>query len=80
MNLYNVMDKNYEWSCFVFAPTRNKAKKLVADHFFIDYIDLRSRCLKKGVNIDHCVVVDHPDDEYYDLVVNCGFSYDYDEL
>ena len=75
MNLYSVCDKHYEWCCYVFAPTRNRAKVLVAQHLFQDYIDLRSQCLKKGVNIPYCLVVDCPEDESYDLVLKCGYKY-----
>lgn len=75
MNLYNVMDKNYEWSCFVFAPTRNKAKCMVADHLFQDYIDLRCRLLRRGLNTPLPLVVDCPEDTGYDLILKCGYSY-----
>ena len=75
MNLYRVCDKHYEWSCFVFAPTRNRAKMLVADHFFENYIDMRCKTLKKGVNINYECVVDCEEDANYKLVQKCGFHY-----
>ena len=75
MNLYNVMDKNYEWGCFVFAPSRNRAKVLVAEHFNEDYIHLRCKTLKKGINMDQCLIVDCPEDTGYDLVLKLGFHY-----
>lgn len=75
MNLYRVCDKHWTWCCYVFAPTRNKAKMLVANHLFEEYIYLRSQCLKKNVAIDHCLVVDSPEDNGYDLVQQCGYRY-----
>lgn len=80
MNLYNVMDKNYDWGCFVFAPTRNKAKTIVSKHFDQEYIDLRSTLLKRSVsNPSYCLVVDCPEDKNYYLVEQLGFSYNDEE-
>lgn len=53
MNLYIVYDANYDWECFVFETTKNKAKKRVAEDFFMDYIDVRCKTLKKGVNFPY---------------------------
>ena len=75
MNLYRVCDKHYEWGCFVFAQSRNQAKYLVADSFGEDYINMRCKTLKRGVNIDHYLVVDCEDAKGYDLVQECGFHY-----
>ena len=44
-------------------------------HLFEEYIHLRSQCLKKGVNIPYCLVVDCPEDDGYDLVLECGYKY-----
>ena len=80
MNLYNVMDKNYDWGCFVFAPNRNKAKAIISRYFDQDYIDLRSNLLKRGIlNPSYCLVVDCPEDENYYLVEQLGFSYKNEE-
>lgn len=69
------MDKNYDWGCFVFAYTRNKAKAYVAKHFNCEYIDMRSRLLKRGLNLSYPMIVDCPEDTGYDLVLKCGYSY-----
>jgi hypothetical protein len=75
MNLYIVYDSNYDWGCFVFETTRNKAKKRAAEHFFMDYIDMRCKTLKKGVNFPYPKTVDSEDDEGYSTVLALGHHY-----
>lgn len=79
MNLYMVLDSNYDWCCFAFDTSRNRAKMRVAESFGIDYIDMRCKTLKKGINIPVPMLVTHPDDEGYDIVLNCGYHYATDE-
>ena len=76
MNLYMVLDNSYEWCCFVFDTSRNRAKKRVADEFYCEYIDMRCKTLKKGVNIPIPMLVTHPDDNGYDMVLNLGYQYE----
>ena len=75
MNLYMVLDANYDWCCFAFDTSRNRAKKRVADEFFCDYIDMRCKTLKKDVDISEPMLVTHPDDNGYNIVLGCGFHY-----
>ena len=78
MNLYQVWDKNYEWCCFAFDTSRNKAKLRVAESFFCDYIDMRCMTVKKGVNVQVPMLVDHPNAEGYDMVLYYGGRYEQD--
>lgn len=75
MNLYMVLGANYDWCCFAFDTSRNRAKKRVADEFFCDYIDMRCKTLKKDVNVPAPMLVTHPDDNGYDIVLDYGFHY-----
>ena len=75
MNLYMVLDNNYDWCCFAFDTSRNRAKKSVADEFYCDYIDMRCKTLKKDVDISTPMLVTHPDDKGYDIVLSCGYHY-----
>lgn len=75
MNLYQISDRNYEWSCFVFDETRNHAKMRVADHFGEDYLDMRCKTLKLCVNVSEPMIVDSDTDEGYSEVLRCGFYY-----
>ena len=75
MNLYSVWDRNYEWCCFVFDTTRNRAKLRVAESFGEDYIDMRCKTLKKGVNVPYPMLVDCDDADGYDIVLQCGYHY-----
>lgn len=75
MNLYIVFDAQYEWGCFVFETTRNRAKMRVANHFDIDYIDVRCKTLNRGVNFPYPKTVDCEQDEGYDVVLKCGHHY-----
>jgi len=79
LNLYIVMDANYEWGCFVFDASRNRAKMRVAYEFGADYIDMRCKTLARGVNMDFPMLVDCPEHEGYDLVERLGFHYGTDE-
>lgn len=75
LNLYMVQDSNYEWCCFVFDASRNKAKLSVAEHFGFDYIDMRCKTLKKGVNFPYAKIVDCEEEDGYDFVKQCGYEY-----
>ena len=79
MNLYMVYDGNYDWCCFAFDTTRNRAKMRVAREFDCEYTDMRCKTLKKGVNIPAPMLVTHPEDKGYDIVQACGYSYGTDE-
>ncbi len=79
MNLYKVMDANYDWCCFVFETTRNRAKLRVAESLGQEYIDMRCKTLKKGVNVPRPMTVDDETAEGYDMVVQCGYGYSYEE-
>ena len=76
MNLYMVMDANYDWCCFAFDTSRERAKLRVAKEFDNEYIEMRCKTLKKGVNVPLPMLVTHPDDEGYDIVLQCGYQYD----
>ena len=80
MNLYMVYPKDYDWSCFVIAENRNRAKVLITGYFHSDdhYTDYRVRTLTKGIG-DKDMVIDSPDAEGYDLVLAAGFEYQEDE-
>ena len=75
MNLYHVWDRHYEWCCFAFNTTRNRAKARVAELFDQEYIDMRCKTLKRGVNVPVPMVVDCDTDEGYDMVLKCGYRY-----
>lgn len=77
MNLYVVLDSNYDWCCFAFDISRNKAKLRVAKEFGNDYTDMRCKTLRKGINVAAPMLVTHPDDNGYDIVRNCGYEYEY---
>ena len=48
LNLYMVTDSNYDWCCFAFDTSRNRAKLNVAEEFDYDYTEMRCKTLKKG--------------------------------
>ena len=77
MDLYLVYDINYDWCCFAFNSSRNRAKLSVSKEFGTEYIDMRCKTLKKGVNVSEPMLVTHPDDYGYDIVKNFGYEYDY---
>lgn len=79
LNLYMVLDSQYDWCCFAFDVSRNKAKMRVAEHFGCDYTEMRCKTLKKGVNVAIPMLVDHPDEKGYDLVKQCGYEYKEEE-
>lgn len=79
MNLYIVLDANYNWGCFVFEKTRNRAKAAVARHFDMDYTEMRCKTLKRAVNVDYPMIVDCETDQGYDMVLACGYHYMKDE-
>ena len=80
MNLYQVFDKNYEWACFAFDVSRNRAKSRVAELFGLFYTDMRCKTLKKGVtSIQTPTVVDCETDAAYKVVLECGYKYYSDE-
>ena len=75
MNLYMVTDSNYEWCCFVFETSRNRAKLWVSKSFDESYISLRCKTLKKGINLSLPMLVDDVDSEGYDIVLECGYRF-----
>ena len=77
--LYNAGYRNYDWCCFAFHVSRNRAKLRVAKEFGCEYTDMRCKTLKKGVNVLVPMLVTHPEDKGYDIVQNCGYSYGTDE-
>lgn len=79
LNLYMVMDSNYDWCCFAFDSSRNRAKMSVAEKFSCDYTEMRCKTLKKGVNVSVPMLVTHPDDTGYDIVKSCGYGYKEEE-
>ena len=80
MNLYMVLDSNYDWCCFAFDTSRNMAKLSVARKFGNEYTEMRCKTLKKGVNVPFPMLVTHPDDNGYDIVKNCGYEYETDNI
>lgn len=79
LNLYMVMDSQYDWCCFAFDISRNKAKLSVAQEFDYEYTEMRCKTLKKGINVSLPMLVTHPDDKGYDIVKACGFEYGKEE-
>ena len=75
MNLYMVTDSNYEWCCFVFDTSRNRAKLWVSNHFDESYISLRCKTLRKGINLSQPMLIDDPASEGYNLVLECGYRF-----
>ena len=75
MNLYCVQDDTYDWCCYAFDSSRNRAKKMVADFFDMEYIAMRCKTLQKGVNIPISTIVSCENDFGYDIVKKCGFSF-----
>lgn len=54
MNLYNVSTDFTQYSCFVFANTRNEARTMMVDYFWDEpYIELKARLIKKDVDGDY---------------------------
>lgn len=79
MNLYLVTDANYDWACFAFDTSRERAKLRVAKEYGNEYIEMRCKTLKKEVNVPLPMLVTDADDEGYDIVLQCGYHYDTDE-
>lgn len=75
MNLYLVCDADYEWGCFAFDTTRNRAKYSVARQFDEEYINMRCKTLKKCINIHSPMIVDCDTDKGYDIVLACGYHF-----
>lgn len=78
-NLYMVLDANYDWCCFAFDISRNRAKMRVAKEFGCEYTEMRCKTLRKGVNVPLPMLVDSPDAEGYDMVLACGYHYKTEE-
>jgi hypothetical protein len=75
VNLYCVWPDNAEYSYYVFASSRNKAKALCIHHFTDseEYIDFRTHIIAKNIGGKNNVVVDYPDGEQYERVLRyCG--------
>lgn len=75
MNLYSVCNKDYEWCCYVFETTRNKAKERGSGFLGERYIDTRCKTLNKGVNVPTPHVVKSTDDPGYEMVLKLGYSF-----
>ena len=75
MNLYMVLDINYDWCCFAFDVSRNRAKMRVAENFGCEYTEMRCKTLSKGVNVPIPRLVETDTDEGYDVVLACGYHY-----
>ena len=74
-NLYLVCAADYEWCCFVFDVSRNKAKARGAEYFGEEYINMRCKTLVRGVNYPFSRVVDCETDEGYEMVQQCGYRF-----
>lgn len=74
-SLYQVGDSSYEWICYIFETTRNRAKARVAEYFDQDYVDMRCKTLKRGVNVDFPMIVDCPESKGYEIVQQFGYGY-----
>ena len=79
MNLYIVYSCESEWGCYCFARSANKAKMLVAHEMDDEYVNMRCKMLRRGVNEPWEVAVVSEDDEAYAYVKQCGFEYKEDE-
>ena len=80
VNLYwvQVGYEEFSWGYFVFATSRNRAKSICVHHFHEEeeYIDFRTRTLKKNVNmVRRDSIIDSPDDPGYGRVTELGFYY-----
>ena len=75
MNLYIVLDRGYDWCCFVFAKSRNTAKKLAADFFDLEYIEMRARTIAKNTEITGEAVVDDNEHKLYETVKKYGCEF-----
>lgn len=75
VNLYQIFDKHYEWCCFAFDVSRNQARARAAEHFGEDYIDMRCKTLKNGVNVEMPTIVDSELHKEYKTVLECGFHF-----
>lgn len=75
MNLYSVGYYLSSWSCFCFAPTANKAKAMVANHFNEEYPNMRVRTIKKGMCVPYAAVVDDANHELYPKIAEIGLRY-----
>lgn len=79
MNLYQVMTKEYEWCAYCIAPTRSKAKLMVAQEFGEEYTDMRCKTIQKGVKVENATVIDSDLHPMYHIVTECGHKYYTDE-
>ena len=75
MNLYMVLTSQYDWCCFAFDVSRNKAKIAVAQEFDCEYTEMRCKTLKKGVNILSPMLVTDDESEGYEIVKSLGYEY-----
>lgn len=84
MNLYQVMP-NYEYTYFVFAKTRNKAKAACVRRNVDEgeeYTDMRCKTLVKDIpdfpveDWGDVVVVEGEGDSAYEVVKELGFEYE----
>ena len=76
MNLYLVYVGRFEWCCFVFTTSRNRAKMLVMQCFGTDDPYTDYRCITKQKDVGGTErVIDWQEDEEYYRVTELGFSY-----
>lgn len=89
MNLYKIYPSNDEYSVFVFAPSLNKAKAAMADHFDHDqpYTMWRGKTLQKGLRaflmgrgyIEGVIIVETDTQEEYKLIKELGYGFAEDD-
>ncbi len=79
MNLYVVMDNNYDWCVYVFDVSRNRARIRMAESYDVEYVDTRCKTLKKGLNVPKPMLVDDDSSEGYDIILELGYRYLTDE-
>ena len=75
MNLYQVWTSEYDWCAYCIAPTRSKAKLMVAHEFGEEYTDMRCKTIRKGVNAGFACVIDSELHPLYHFVTEFGCCY-----
>lgn len=75
MNLYLVHSCESEWGCYCFARSANRAKQIVAHEMNDEYVNMRYKTLKRGVNIPLETAVTDKDHFAYAHLQRCGFEY-----
>lgn len=75
MNLYMCWYDDEDWSCYVFAETRGKAKYLFDREWDGEFINVRSRFIGKSESIETPSVVDDENHKNYPAVLALGGGY-----